>query len=179
MIEGSQIFLKPLDDSHVEATLELEIRNREFFEQYSIERDNDFYTLEGQAERIQEKKEYREQGKSYHFGIFTKESRELIGEIGLFKIERGPAQSGMVGYSLDKGHNGNGYMTEAIKLIVNYAFDTLSLHRIEAGVMPHNLGSIRVLKKSGFHQEGIAKKNIKINGKWQDHQMLAIINPGD
>jgi ribosomal-protein-alanine N-acetyltransferase len=45
--------------------------------------------------------------------------------------------------------------------------------------MPHNGGSIRVLEKAGFHKEGIAKKNVRINGKWEDHQVLAIINPDD
>ncbi|PMU46240.1 RimJ/RimL family protein N-acetyltransferase, partial [Pseudomonas sp. GP01-A3] len=39
--------------------------------------------------------------------------------------------------------------------------------------------SIRVLEKSGFHKEGIAKKNVRINGKWEDHQMLAIINENE
>ncbi|MGF9821438.1 GNAT family protein [Brevibacillus agri] len=41
--------------------------------------------------------------------------------------------------------------------------------------MPHNLGSIKVLLKSGFHKEGIARKNVKINGRWEDHQTLAIV----
>ncbi len=46
-------------------------------------------------------------------------------------------------------------------------------------VMPRNLGSIRVLEKAGFHREGIARSNVLINGKWEDHQVLAIINPVD
>jgi ribosomal-protein-alanine N-acetyltransferase len=67
-------------------------------------------------------------------------------------------------------------MTEAVRLVVSYAFNELKLHRLEAGVMPHNIGSIKVLEKSGFHKEGIAKKNVKINGRWEDHQVLAIVN---
>ncbi len=113
---------------------------------------------------------------SYSYGIFKRDSEELIGSIGLFKVERGPAHSCIMGYVLDKAHNGQGYMTETIPLLVNYAFEELQLHRIEAGVKPANLGSIRVLEKSGFHQEGIARKNLKINGKWEDHLILAIIN---
>lgn len=179
IVKDKQIFLKPLDSSFGEDILELEIRNRSFFEKYTIERDNDFYTLEGQMERLQEKEKNWEQDKGYDFGIFLKENQKLIGEIGLFKIERGPAESGMVGYSLDKRLNGNGYMTEAIKLIVDHGFNNLKLHRIEAGVMPHNLGSIKVLEKAGFQKEGIARKNIKINGKWEDHLMLATLNPDD
>ncbi|RFU65022.1 N-acetyltransferase [Peribacillus glennii] len=68
---------------------------------------------------------------------------------------------------------------EAVNLIVDYAFDILKLHRIGAGVMPHNLASICVLGKSGFHKEGLAKKNVKTNGKWEDHQVLSILNPND
>ncbi|MGO0190763.1 GNAT family N-acetyltransferase [Bacillus velezensis] len=80
---------------------------------------------------------------------------------------------------LDGKHNGKGYATKAVKLAVDYAFNELKLHRIEAGVMPHNKASIRVLEKAGFHKEDIARKNVKINGKWEDHQVLAIIHPED
>ncbi len=83
------------------------------------------------------------------------------------------------GYFLDEKHNGRGFTTEAVQLIVDYAFAELQLHRIEAGVMPHHSGSMRVLEKAGFHKEGLARKNVKINGRWEDHQVLAIINPED
>jgi ribosomal-protein-alanine N-acetyltransferase len=53
------------------------------------------------------------------------------------------------GYYLDKEHNGKGYMTEVARLAVKFAFDELKLHRIEAGVMPHNIRSMR-LGKGGF-----------------------------
>lgn len=65
------------------------------------------------------------------------------------------------------------------KLFVTYAFTELNLHRIQAEVQPYNVGSIRVLEKAGFHQEGLATKNLKIRGEWKDHQVLAIINPAD
>jgi [ribosomal protein S5]-alanine N-acetyltransferase len=66
-----------------------------------------------------------------------------------------------------------------VRLVVGYAFEVLKLHRIEAGVMPHNIGSIRVLEKTGFHKEGLSKKNVKINGKWEDHLHFAIVNSND
>lgn len=90
-----------------------------------------------------------------------------------------PKRSDINGFfnSLDQEHNGKGYTTEAVNLVVNYAFEILNLHRIEAGVMPDNLGSMRVLEKAGFHKEGIAIKNVEINGRWEDHQILAILNP--
>lgn len=175
-LEGSRVFLKPLEGVDAEKSLQLEVRNRMFFEEYSIDREESYYTLEGQLERIKTNQENMSQDQSYSFGIFLNESKELIGNIGLYKVGRGPVQSCIVGYVLDKTHNGKGYMTETIRLIVDYAFTVLKLHRLEAGVKPDNLGSIRALEKSGFLQEGIARKNIKINGKWEDHQILAIIN---
>lgn len=80
---------------------------------------------------------------------------------------------------MDKEHNTKGYTTEALQLVVDFAFRELELHRIEAGAMLANLASIRVLEKMGFKKEGIAKENIRINGKWTDHQIVAIINSLD
>lgn len=64
------------------------------------------------------------------------------------KIVRGASQSAIIGYFLDKDYNGKGYMTQATKLFVTYAFTKLNLHRIQAEVQPYNVGSIRVLEKS-------------------------------
>ncbi|WP_419714927.1 GNAT family N-acetyltransferase [Fictibacillus marinisediminis] len=175
-MEDEHFFLKPLDTSHSEAMLQLELDNREFFQKFTPFRDHEFYTLEGQRERLNVIKSMQELDHQYSFGIHLKESGKLIGDISLFKIEREPAQTGMLGYCLDQHYNGKGYMTQTVKLMISYAFEVQKLHRIEAGVMPHNKGSIRVLEKAGFHKEGIAVKSVKINGSWEDHQMLAIIN---
>ncbi|MBD1382195.1 GNAT family N-acetyltransferase [Metabacillus arenae] len=176
---GNNIFIQSQEESDAEAMLHLETKNRSFFQNYTPIREDDFFTLEGQLERIKKNKEGSRQDQLYSFAIFLIETEELIGSISLTEVLRGPLQSCFIGYYLDKDHNGKGYMTEAVRLVVSYAFNELKLHRIEAGVMPHNLGSIRLLEKAGFHKEGIAKKNVKINGKWQDHQVLAIVNEDD
>ncbi|MDN4074211.1 GNAT family protein [Fictibacillus sp. CENA-BCM004] len=178
-MDGEHFFLKLLDPSDSEALLQLEVDNREFFQMYSPLRNDEFYTLEGQRERLEVINKMREMGHQYTFGIFLKGSEELIGDVSLFKIERGPAQTGMLGYCLDHHHNGKGYMTKVVKRMITFAFNVKKLHRIEAGVMPQNAGSIKVLEKAGFHREGIAVKSIKINGRWEDHQMLAIINDAE
>ncbi|MBO1513757.1 GNAT family N-acetyltransferase [Metabacillus bambusae] len=178
-LKSSHVFLRPLEITDAEDSLKLELRNREFFQNYTSLRDPSFYTLEGQLTRIKKNKEMQEQDQYYLFGIFLNEIEELIGYIMLSEIMRGPIQHCFIGYFLDKNQNGKGYMTEAVHLMVTFAFKELKLHRIEAGVIPHNIGSIKVLEKSGFHKEGIAKKNVKINGRWEDHQVLAIINEQD
>lgn len=115
----------------------------------------------------------------YTFGIFLVDTDELIGIIELTEVVRGSLQSCWLGYCLDHSHNGHGYTTEAVRPVVDHAFEILKLHRIEAGVMPHNIGSIRVLEKAGFHKEGLSKKNVKINGRWEDHLHFAILSPND
>ncbi|WP_079529523.1 GNAT family N-acetyltransferase [Halobacillus hunanensis] len=179
MIKDKNIHLRTFKTSDAQAMLKLQKENRDFFEQFAMTRTRNFYTIEGQLERIKKAEENMRQDKDYYFGIFENGENRLVGTINLFHILRGSSQSAVIGYFLDKEYNGKGLMTEATRLIVKYAFDELKLHRIEAGVQLHNIGSIRVLEKSGFHQEGIARKNTKINGKWEDHQVLAIINPND
>lgn len=175
-INGNAIYLRPLEPPDAEGILDLQLRNKDFFKKYSGTRTDDFYTLDYQLKSITTSISQREKDEKYSFGIFLKETDALIGGISLSEILRGPLQSCFIGYTLDKPHNGKGYMTEAVRLLVDFGFKELKLHRIEAGVMPHNLGSLRVLEKSGFHKEGIARKNVEINGKWEDHQVLAIIN---
>ena len=174
-----RIYIRLLQMKDTEAALDLEIRNKEFFKHYSVLREPDFYTYEKIKERIENGITGATNDTLYAFGIFLSKTDELIGNVAISHISRGPAQSCMIGYTLDEQQNGKGYMTEAVKMAVAYGFETLKLHRIEAGVMPHNTPSIKVLEKAGFHKEGIAKENVQISGKWQDHLILAIINQED
>ncbi|OZB93004.1 GNAT family N-acetyltransferase [Paenibacillus sp. XY044] len=179
MLKGNSVYLRALTIQDAEGSLRMQAENRAFFEQFSMPRDSEYYTLAGQLARIRAQEESREQDLEYSFGVFRLEGDRLIGSMNLFQVLRGGLQSAFIGYFLDRAENGKGYMTEAVRLIVDYAFAELKLHRIEAGVMPRNPGSIRVLEKAGFHREGIARSNVLINGKWEDHQVLAIINPED
>lgn len=172
---GKNIFIRQYEVSDAAALLELQIRNKEFFQAYTPMRIEGFYTIEGQTKGIEANIAQGESGSRYSFGIFLSETDELIGSVALSEILRGSLQSCYIGYYLDQQHNGKGYMTEAVILAVDFAFKKLELHRIEAGVMPRNIKSMKVLEKAGFHKEGIAIKNVKINGKWEDHQVLAIV----
>ncbi|WP_269868048.1 GNAT family N-acetyltransferase [Paenibacillus caseinilyticus] len=179
-LEGEQISLRVLTPVHTETLFHHELANRDFFCLYTGTTNEDFYTVEGQRNRILRYLRKRQRDEAYLYGIFLRESGELIGTISLMEVMRGSLQSCFVGYTLDKAHNGKGYMTEAVRLLVKHAFEVLGLQRIDAGVMPHNTGSIRVLEKAGFRQEGLARKNVEINGVRQDHLMLGIVRePAD
>jgi Acetyltransferases, including N-acetylases of ribosomal proteins len=175
-LSGSKIFIRFFEDTDAESLLDLHLRNREFFQKYSPTFDNGFYTLDSKRKYINDSAKRREEGKEYSFGIYLKDNGKLVGSVSLYHIFRGPLQRCLIGYSLDKQYNGNGYTTEAASLAVEFAFNELKLHRVEAGVMLSNIGSMRVLEKAGFHREGIEQKGVKINGQWEDHQTFAIIS---
>ncbi|WP_175989715.1 GNAT family N-acetyltransferase [Bacillus sp. Marseille-Q1617] len=177
--EGKNIYIRPYTLADAEAMLAFELENREFFKDFSPLMKDDFYTLQSQKDRVERTKKRMENDEYYAFGIFHNDTDELIGNISLSDVIRGPLQCCYIGYSVSKKQNGKGYTTEAVQLVVDYAFKELNLHRVEAGVMLHNIASMRVLEKARFHKEGIFIKNVKINGKWEDHQHYAIVNPED
>lgn len=179
MINIGRLTLRPLNEEDAQKSLDMEIRNRDFFAKYSISRSESFYTLERQTESIKRAKKAMEDDVMYRFGIFLNETGELIGTVAFNDIIRGGIQSCFIGYTLDKEHNGKGYGSEVVKGMVDYGFNILNLHRIEAGVMPSNVPSQRVLEKCGFTREGLARKNVNINGKWEDHYTYGIVNPKD
>ena len=99
----------------------------------------------------------------------------IAGFINLSQIFRGNFQNAYLGYYSGAEFAGKGFMTEAIALILRFAFKDLKLHRIEANVQPHNLSSIAVLRKNGFVKEGFSRRYLKISRKWCDHERFAII----
>jgi ribosomal-protein-alanine N-acetyltransferase len=62
-----------------------------------------------------------------------------------------------------------------VRAVVAYSFERLKLHRLEAACLPSNHGSRRVLEKSGFRHEGLARAYLKINGDWADHLLFGLV----
>jgi len=115
------------------------------------------------------------QGTAMPFLIFDKVTGQLAGGITLGNIRHGVAQSGQIGYWMGVNHAGKGLMHEALLLVVQFGFETLRLHRIEAACIPDNQRSIRVLEKAGFRREGLSRSYLRINGVWRDHLLYALI----
>jgi [ribosomal protein S5]-alanine N-acetyltransferase len=109
------------------------------------------------------------------FVICRASDDKIVGAINLSQIFRRGFQNAYLGYSLGVKYTGQGFMTEAVALILRFAFKDLKLHRVEANVQPENLPSIAVLKRCGFTREGFSRKYLKIGGRWRDHERFAII----
>ncbi|HEY0526848.1 MAG TPA: GNAT family protein [Stellaceae bacterium] len=111
----------------------------------------------------------------YTFFIFRQSDGRLVGGIGLSNIRRGVAETGSLGYWIGERYARQGYMTEALRLTVDFAFDRLRLHRVEAACLPSNAASRGLLLKTGFREEGYARKYLCINGIWQDHVLFGLL----
>lgn len=118
------------------------------------------------------------QDDSYSFLLFLSKEHgvgeRLVGGATLSSVRRGAAQIVSLGYWMSVVYISNGYMTEALRPVCNFAFTTLRLHRIEAACLPNNVPSQRVLTKVGFTQEGRARSYLKIDGKRRDHDIYAL-----
>lgn len=101
----------------------------------------------------------------------------FVGSCNLTGIVRGPFQCSRVGYSLDREHIGLGLMYEGLGGALDYAFQTLRLHRVEANYVPTNLRSGRLLRRLGFEIQGYARDYLFIDGAWRDHVLTALTNP--
>jgi ribosomal-protein-alanine N-acetyltransferase len=101
----------------------------------------------------------------------------VIGRINYTQIARGPFHSCMLGYAIDRAHEGRGLMREGLEATIANVFAVLHLHRIQANYVPHNTRSGRLLERLGFANEGLAKDYLFIDGAWRDHVLTARLNP--
>jgi RimJ/RimL family protein N-acetyltransferase len=101
------------------------------------------------------------------WGIALRSDDTLIGSVTLFRPDFTHRRVEL-GYALGRAYWGNGYMHEALKAVLTYAFDVLEFHRIEADVDPRNAASIRTLERLGFQREGYLRERWQVNGEIQD-----------
>jgi ribosomal-protein-alanine N-acetyltransferase len=109
------------------------------------------------------------------FLICRKVDGAIMGSIAVSQISRGGFLSAYLGYQIGAEFARQGYMTEAIQLLLRYAFADLKLHRLEANIQPGNVASIALVKRAGFVREGYSRRYLKIHGRWRDHERWAIL----
>ena len=107
--------------------------------------------------------------------VCQKNGDAIVGSINLSQIFRGGFQSAYLGYQVGAPFAGQGYMTEALQLVLRYAFGKMKLHRLEANIQPNNAASIALVKRAGFTKEGYSQRYLKICGRWRDHERWAIL----
>ena len=113
--------------------------------------------------------------RAYSFLIFKIEDKTLLGGINVGNVRRGVAQSASLGYWVGVNYARNGYMKEALQILIPTLFIDLRLNRLEAATLEENTASKNLLKKIGFKKEGVVRKYLKINGTWRDHILYGLL----
>ncbi len=116
---------------------------------------------------------FRKKDYFYDFGIFNLK-RELVGTVSIMEVTRGISQTAYLGYRIFNNYWGRGYGKDAAKAMIDVGFKEIKLHRIEAGVEPHNKRSIRLAKSLGMRKEGLKKRALYLRGKWVDLLMFTL-----
>lgn len=109
------------------------------------------------------------------WGVSRLEDDRIIGTCTLFAINA-PQGRAELGYVLGHEYWGRGYMKEALTALVNFAFRTLAMRRLEADVDPRNVGSLHAVERLGFRREGLMRERWKVNGELQDSVVLGLLS---
>lgn len=174
-LRGQRVYLRTPHGGDYLEWAHLRSESRAFLEPWEPRWADDELSRPAWRERLARYREDFARGSGVAFLIFDSGADTLLGGITLGNIRHGVAQSGHVGYWIGQRHAGKGFMHDALVLLQAFAFDTLHLHRIEAACIPDNKRSIRVLEKAGFRREGLLRSYLRINGRWQDHYLYAVI----
>ncbi len=113
--------------------------------------------------------------KSYIFAVEKRADKEFIGLLG-FRLGASKFKRGEVWYKIHPNFWRQGYATEALNSVIDFGFDSLGLHRIEAGCAVENQGSIKVLEKVGMTREGRGRQVLPLSSGWSDNYEYAIID---
>ena len=114
--------------------------------------------------------------KAYSFYIFNSQNNAMLGGINVGNVRRGASQSAALGYWIGQPFSNQGYMHEALVVLIPSLFIDLRLNRLEAATLPENIPSRKLLEKIGFKEEGLMRNYLKINGKWRDHIIYGLLS---
>jgi ribosomal-protein-alanine N-acetyltransferase len=174
ILRAQSTYIRRLEHDDASAMLALRRRNEEFLTPWEPIRSGDYLTLPIQRLEIERSAEDWVADRGYAFGIFAVDSDDLVGRIALSNVVRGAWQSATLGYFVGREFNGRGHGSTAVALTVEFAFEFVRLHRVQAATMLHNQASIRVLAKNSFRFEGVALRYLRINGRWEDHNVYSL-----
>ncbi|WP_435131667.1 GNAT family N-acetyltransferase [Actinacidiphila sp. bgisy144] len=142
-------------------------RDIEAFQPWEPAQPADFFTPEGQAERIDRLLAGHRAGTVWP-GVVLADDR-VIGQVTVGGILRQPhLRRGSVGYWIATVAQNQGHAGRAVGLALQVMTDELGLHRAEASTRPENLPSQRVLRRNGFSTYGVAHSSIFLDGSWRD-----------
>ena len=159
------------------ALLDYYERNKAFFKPWEPSRPLAFNQLGFWVEQVALREiQHIEKSAAYWVSENTHDG-QIIAHCSLTNTVRGVFQAAYMGYAIDKRYQAKGLMKALCLDVISYAFNEFKLNRVMANHMPINTRSEKLLRSLGFVKEGYAERYLKINGRWEDHVLNALVNP--
>ena len=172
-IESERLVMRPPQHSDFRHWVALRSDSAEFLTPWEPAWSSDHLSRRAFTNRVYWASRSISAGTAVPLFLIRREDDTLLGAITLDNVRRGPSQAATLGYWIGAPHARQGYMREAIRGLVGYAFETLDLSRIEAACLAENSASRGLLEKCGFKYEGVAQAYLQINGRWRNHVLYA------
>ena len=174
-LTGERVFLRPPKRRDALKWQKLRMSSKSFLVPWEPSWDASSCTRRAYLRYFKNSNYLANMDRAYSFLIFKTDDKTLLGGINIGNVRRGVSQSASLGYWIGEKYSRNGYMIEALKLLIPSLFVDLRLNRIEAATLEENIASKNLLKKIGFKKEGVLRKYLKINGNWRDHILYGLL----
>lgn len=174
-LESGRVYLRPPRNGDWQAWADLREHSRAFLTPWEPTWPADSLSRLSFRRRLEQYRYEWEQQSGYSLFIFNRGDDDLVGGISLTNVRRGVALTGSLGYWVGGRHARRGFMFEALGAMLDFGFEQLGLHRLEAACLKNNVASQGLLRKSGFIEIGCARQYLRINGQWQDHLLFEIL----
>lgn len=170
MIDGEKIYLRLIEQSDTEKIVAW--RNQLFVRNQFIYRED--FTKESHEQWLETMIAV---GKAIQFIIHLKANGQAIGSVYLREIDVKNQKAEYGIFIGEEQYLSKGIGTEVAKLMIDYAFGRMQLHKVMLRVLATNKRAIRSYKKAGFVQEGYFKDDVRISGKYEDVVYMGIVSP--
>lgn len=168
-LESERLTLRRVELSDAEAIYN-GFANQEEFLYYA---NKSKVTLNEQIEKVKHIIESYDNLDYYNWAIVTKDN-VFVGMVNFRVIDKNDSVE--FSYAVDNRHTGKGYMTEALKLVLDFALNKMKVNRIQGACVTENVPSRRVMEKCNMTNEGRLRKYIKLNDGYHDAFMFACVN---
>ncbi len=179
LITSARLVLSPVRKSDFSEWSRLRGASRAFLEPWEPSWPPDALSRQDWQRRLRAWQRAWREGTAYVFLIRRIDTGTLVGGVSLTQVRGWPVDTASLGYWLGEAHTGAGYMREAAAAACHWAFTNAALARIDAGIVPGNERSRRVLESTGFKEEGLARAYLEIAGTRRDHILFGLVRPSD
>lgn len=174
-IETDRLILRTPRHNDFRNWVELRTSSRDFLTPWDPVWSSEHLTRKSFTNRVYWAQRAVKAGSGYPLFLIHKIDKNLMGAVTLDNIRRGPSQVGTLGYWIGQPYARQGFMREAVGVVVKHAFQNFDISRIEAACLPENQPSRGLLEGCGFKYEGVAQSYLQIGGRWRTHVLYASI----